>query len=103
MLSFAQIAARLVAEGHVRSMSPEGLRKLARTDEEWPLSDEDYGVVGKARTAPYEVVETYILTRSKRRGRGPAKPKATETPAPQPRSDEPPPTDPPCNSVESNE
>lgn len=75
MLTFAQAAERLVAEEHVRSMGPEGLRKLARTDPEWPLSAEDYGTVAGARTVPYELVVQYIKTRSKRPGRGPAKPK----------------------------
>ena len=37
MLTFRQAAERLVAEGHVRNMTPEGLRKLARTDPEWPI------------------------------------------------------------------
>lgn len=75
MLTFAQAAERLVADEHVRSMGPEGLRKLARTDPEWPLSADDYGTVAGARTVPYELVVTYIQTRSKRPGRGPSKPK----------------------------
>jgi hypothetical protein len=75
MLTFAQAAERLVADEHVRSMGPEGLRKLARTDPEWPLTTADYGTVAGARTIPYEAVVEYIRTRSKRPGRGPAKPK----------------------------
>lgn len=75
MLTFAQAAQRLVDDGHVRSMGPEGLRKLARTDPEWPITDDDYGTVAGARTLPYELVVSYIETRSKRKGRGPAKPK----------------------------
>lgn len=73
MLTFAQAAERLVAEEHVRSMGPEGLRKLARTDPEWPISANDYGTVAGARTLPYELVVEYIRTRSKRPGRGPDK------------------------------
>ncbi|MEU2510545.1 hypothetical protein [Streptomyces syringium] len=71
MLTFAQAAERLVAEDHVRSMGPEGLRKLARTDPEWPITAEEYGTVAGARTLPYELVVEYIRTRSKRPGRGP--------------------------------
>ncbi|MFI2078543.1 hypothetical protein [Streptomyces triculaminicus] len=71
MLTFTQAAERLVAEEYVRSMGPEGLRKLARTDPEWPLSEADYGTVAGARTLPYELVVEYIQTRSKRVGRGP--------------------------------
>jgi hypothetical protein len=77
MLTFAQAAERLVSEEHVRSMGPEGLRKLARTDPEWPLSADDYGTVAGARTVPYELVVKYVKTRSKRPGRGPAKPKTS--------------------------
>jgi hypothetical protein len=32
--------------------------------------------VAGARTLPYELVVTYIETRSKRKGRGPARPKS---------------------------
>lgn len=78
MLTFAQAAERLVEDEHVRSMGPEGLRKLARTDPEWPLTAEDYGTVAGARTLPYEAVVEYIQTRSKRPGRGPAKPRDLE-------------------------
>jgi hypothetical protein len=78
MLTFAQAAERLVAEGHVRSMGPEGLRKLARTDGEWPITPDQYGTVAGARTVPYERIVYYFKTRSKRAGRGPARP-TTET------------------------
>lgn len=73
MLTFAQAAERLVAEDVVRSMGPEGLRKLARTDPEWPFTAEDYGRVAGARTLSYERLVRYFRTRSKRRGRGPAR------------------------------
>lgn len=73
MMSFAQAAARLVEDGHVRSMTPEGLRKLARTDEEWPIREDEYEHVAGARLVPYERVVEYIQTRSKRPGRGPAR------------------------------
>jgi len=82
MLTFAQAAERLVAEEHVRSMGPEGLRKLARTDPEWPLDAEDYGTAAGARTVPYELVARYFQTRSKRRGRGPARPPRPVEPEP---------------------
>ena len=78
MLSFAQAAERLVASGHVRSMSPEGLRKLARTDPEWPIAADEYGHVAGARLVPYERVVRYFEVRSKRRGRGPARAAADE-------------------------
>lgn len=72
MLSFAQVAERLVASGQVRSMTPEGLRKLARTDPEWPVTANEYDVVAGARLIPYERVVEYFETRTKRKGRGPA-------------------------------
>ncbi|MCM1964889.1 hypothetical protein [Streptomyces sp. G1] len=73
MVTFTQAAERLVQEQVVRSMTPEGLRKLARTDVEWPLNPADYGETAGARTFPYEVLLKYMNTRSKRKGRGPAK------------------------------
>ena len=74
MLTFTAAAQRLVADGLVRSMTAEGLRKLARSDEEWPLREDDYEKVANARLLPYEVLVRYIQTRSKRKGRGPARP-----------------------------
>jgi len=74
MVSFTQAAKRLVADGVVRSMTAEGLRKLARTDPEWPVGENDYEPVGNARVFPYEKVLAYFATRSKRMGRGPARP-----------------------------
>ena len=73
MLTFTQAAERLVADGIVRSMGPEGLRKLARTDDEWPFHEGDYGKVAGARLLHYEALVKYFQTRSKRPGRGPAK------------------------------
>lgn len=73
MLTFTQAAERLVADDVVRSMGPEGLRKLARTDEEWPFGADDYETVAGARTLPYERLVEYFRTRSKRQGRGPAR------------------------------
>jgi hypothetical protein len=71
MLTFTDAAKRLVEEQVVRSMTGEGLRKIARTDPEWPLSDADYGRVAGVRLVPYETLVEFMQTRSKRRGRGP--------------------------------
>lgn len=71
MLTFAAAAQQLQADGHVRSMSAEGLRKLARTHPEWPVKDEEYETVAGIRLVPYEVVVDFIKTRSTRTGRGP--------------------------------
>lgn len=71
MLTFAQSAQRLMDDGVVRSMTAEGLRKLARTDPEWPFTDSDYEHVAGARVLPYERLVDYFRTRSKRTGRGP--------------------------------
>ena len=73
MLSFTQAAERLAADGIVRSMSAEGLRKLARTDPEWPFGDSDYEHVAGARLLHYERLVDYFRTRSKRPGRGPSR------------------------------
>lgn len=74
MLTFMQAAERLVADGVVRSMGAEGLRKLARTDVEWPFGDGDYEKIAGARLLHYEALVEYFRTRSKRSGRGPARP-----------------------------
>lgn len=73
MLTFADAANRLAGEGHVRSMTAEGLRKLARTDPEWPIKDDEYVRIAGVRLVPYERVVTYFKTRTKRRGRGPSR------------------------------
>ena len=73
MLTFAQPAQPLVDDQLVPSMTPEGLRKLARTDPEWPIAADEYGHVAGARLLPYERVVVYFQTRSKRTGRGPAR------------------------------
>ncbi len=77
MLSFAEAAERLVADGIAQSMTAEGLRKLARDPASgWPIGPDDYRVVGKTRMLPYEPLVPYIQGR--RRGRGPAKQPRTE-------------------------
>ncbi|MEU1496085.1 hypothetical protein [Streptomyces sp. NPDC005732] len=66
MLTFEQAAARLVADGHVRRMTGEGLRKAAREHPDWPVSEEQYGKASNARTLPYELAVRFVQTR--RRG-----------------------------------
>lgn len=74
MLSFAEAAERLVTDGIAQSMTAEGLRKLARDPASgWPISPDDYRVVGKTRMLPYELLVPYMQAR--RRGRGPDKTK----------------------------
>lgn len=77
MLSFTEAAERLVADGIAQSMTAEGLRKLARNPASgWPISPEQYRVVGKTRMLPYELLAPYMRERVGRRpGRGPAKTK----------------------------
>ncbi|MFE1321624.1 hypothetical protein [Kitasatospora phosalacinea] len=87
MLTFTQAAERLVVDEVVRSMGPEGLRKLARTDPEWPFAAEDYQQVAGARLLPYERLVEYFETRSKRKGRGPSRAlRAEKGPATEPPS-----------------
>ncbi len=72
MLTFAQAAEQLIEDEIVPNMTPEGLRKLARSEPDWPISPDDYGTVAGARTLPYELLAPYIRERvGKRRGRGP--------------------------------
>lgn len=79
MLSFAEAADRLVNDDIAQSMTAEGLRKLARDPASgWPIGPEDYRVVGKTRTLPYELLVPYMQAR--RRGRGPDKTKQRAAP-----------------------
>jgi hypothetical protein len=79
MLSFAEAAERLVADGIAQSMTAEGLRKLARDPASgWPIGPDDYRVVGKTRMLPYELLVPYMQGR--RRGRGPDKTKQRSAP-----------------------
>ncbi|NED73353.1 hypothetical protein G3I51_13570 [Streptomyces sp. SID9944] len=80
MLSFTEAAERLVADGIARSMTAEGLRKLARDPASgWPIGPDDYRVVGKTRLLPYELLVPYMQAR--RRGRGPDKTQQRSAPA----------------------
>jgi hypothetical protein len=81
MLTFAAAAERLKQDGHVRSMSAEGLRKLARHHPEWPIPEGDYELVAGVRLVPYEQIVEFIGSRSTRSGRGPdAQPRKRPTP-----------------------
>lgn len=72
MLTFTEAAERLVKDGIAQNMTAEGLRRLARDPASgWPIGPEDYRVVGKTRTLPYELLAPYMQAR--RRGRGPDK------------------------------
>jgi len=82
MLTFTDAARRLVEDEIVRSMTGEGLRKIARSDPEWPLSDADYGRIAGVRLVPYETVVDFMQTRSKRRGRGPDRRPRKQAPQP---------------------
>ena len=67
MLTFEQAAARLVAEGHVRRMTGEGLRKAARTHPDWPVKEEQYGKASNARTLPYELAVHFVKNRKRQK------------------------------------
>lgn len=85
MLSFTEAAERLVADGIASNMTAEGLRRLARDPASgWPIAPDDYRVVGKTRTLPYDVLAPYMRERlGKRRGRGPDTKKRSPQPKPQ--------------------
>jgi hypothetical protein len=85
MLSFAEAAERLVEDGIAPNMTAEGLRRLARDPNSgWPIGPQDYRVVGKTRTLPYNLLAPYMRERfGKRRGRGPDTKKRSPKPKPQ--------------------
>lgn len=76
MVTFAKAAELVVEYGLAPSMTAEGLRKIARTDPNWTVSEEDYEQVANARSMPWALVKRYFELRSEQgftRGRGPDK------------------------------
>lgn len=76
LVTFTQAAKWVVDFGYVPNMTPEGLRKIARTDPEWTVGAEDYEQVANARAMPWPLVKEYFEQRAKKgapRRRGPAK------------------------------
>lgn len=76
MLTFAEAAERLVADGVAPNMTAEGLRRIARKEpDRWPIKPGDYRVAGRTRMLPYELLVPFIRERlGRRRGRGPNRP-----------------------------
>lgn len=65
----------LIDEGLVESITPDGLRYIARRDDTWPFGDEPgkhpYVMVGNARTMQTEVFLAFFKAGPPRGGRGP--------------------------------
>lgn len=76
-VTFTTGAQLLVDEGLVESITPDGLRYIARTADDWPFGDEPdrhaYIKVGNARTMETGVFLTYFKAGPSRGGRGPNK------------------------------
>ena len=74
-VTFTTGAQLLIDEGLVDSITPDGLRYIARNAEDWPFGDEDgrhpYIRVGNARTMETGVFLAYFKAGPPRGGRGP--------------------------------
>jgi len=73
-VTFTTGATLLAEQGLVQSITPDGLRYIARTAEDWPFGDEDgrlpYVMAGKTRTMQTDVFLTYFRKGPARGGRG---------------------------------
>lgn len=75
MVTFAQAAKLVVEHDYVPNMTSEGLRKIARSDPDWTVGEDDYEQVANAKSMPWALVKQYFEERAARgfkRGRGPA-------------------------------
>lgn len=76
-VTFSTGAQLLIDEGLVDSITPDGLRYIARTDEAWPFGDEPgrhpYVMIGNARTMEKGIFLAYFKAGPPRGGRGPNK------------------------------
>jgi hypothetical protein len=77
-VTFTTGAQLLINEGLVESITPDGLRYIARNAEDWPFGDKPgrhpYVMVGNARTMETGVFLAYFKAGPPRGGRGPNKP-----------------------------
>jgi hypothetical protein len=74
MVTFAQAADLIVELGLAPNMTAEGLRKIARTDPNWTVGDDEYVKFANARVMPWALVKEYFAKRAElgfTRGRGP--------------------------------
>jgi hypothetical protein len=74
-VTFTTGAQLLIDEGLVDSITPDGLRYIARTDKRWPFGDKPgrhpYVMVGNARTMETGVFLEFFKAGPPRGGRGP--------------------------------
>lgn len=76
-VTFTTGAQLLIDEGLVESITPDGLRYIARKDDAWPFGDgqgqHPYVMVGNARTMETGVFLDFFKAGPSRGGRGPNK------------------------------
>lgn len=76
-VTFTTGARLLIDKGLVESITPDGLRYIARTAKDWPFGDQpgkhSYVQVGNARTMETGVFLAYFKDGPPRGGRGPNK------------------------------
>ena len=73
VVTFTTGAALLMELGLVETITSEGLRYIAKTDEDWPFGEgrkHQYGKVGNAKTMETQAFLGYFRTGPPRGGRG---------------------------------
>jgi len=75
-VTFAEAAALLISEGVAKSMTPQGLRYIARTRDDWPFGDtpgkEPYRDAGRTRMMRTARLIAFFR-KNPPKGRGPAR------------------------------
>lgn len=73
VVTFTTGAPLLMEQGLVESITPEGLRYIAKNNDDWPFGEgreHPYGQVGNAKTMETEAFLKYFRTGPPRGGRG---------------------------------
>ncbi len=79
MVTFTQIAQRLMERGIVGSITRQGVRHIADTDPDWPVPPDQWLKIGNAWVMDWNPVEEFFRNRETK-GRGPdARPRKRQT------------------------
>lgn len=70
MVTFTDIARLAVKLGYAESLTRQGVRKMADTDPEWPVPQEQWLKVGNAWAMPWAPIKEYLQGKTFT-GRGP--------------------------------
>jgi hypothetical protein len=71
LVTFTEIARRVVDQKLAPSMSQQRVSRLAASDPDWPVPREDWIRVGRAWLVPWEPIRNYFENRRPQPGRPP--------------------------------